>query len=102
MAIDALMIHEGDNVATALRDIEAGEVVTVGLGTTGHEMTIHEDVAYGHKFATRDIATGALVLKYGETMGRATSPIGQGTYAHIHNIESLRGRGDLEKGDMPA
>jgi len=99
---DALVIHEGDNVATALRDIEAGAVVTVGRGTTRHEMEIHEHIAYGHKFATRDIAKSELILKYGETIGRATSPIGQGTHAHIHNIESLRGRGDLEKGGMPA
>jgi len=37
---------------------------------------------------------GEPVIKYGEVIGRATKDIGEGTHAHVHNIESLRGRGD--------
>ena len=43
----------------------------------------------------RDIRAGDSILKYGETIGRATEDIPAGRHAHIHNIESLRGRGDL-------
>ena len=44
----------------------------------------------------KDIALGENILKYGEVIGRATKDIRAGTHAHIHNIESLRGRGDLK------
>jgi altronate dehydratase small subunit len=43
-----------------------------------------------------DISKGLDILKYGEVIGRATKNIASGTHAHIHNIESLRGRGDLK------
>jgi altronate dehydratase small subunit len=58
------------------------------------EVTMGQTVNYGHKFAVRDIAQGEDVLKYGEVIGRATAAIPTGTHAHVHNIESLRGRGD--------
>jgi altronate dehydratase small subunit len=97
MKKDAIMIHEKDNVATVLRDIEPDETVTIGLGEEGIEMPIHEHIPYGHKFAVRDIQKGGNIFKYGEVIGRATKDIPAGTHAHIQNIESLRGRGDLER-----
>ena len=95
MKRDALMIREQDNVATALRDIEPEETVTVGIGTKSKRIPIHERIPYGHKFALQDIRKGDHILKYGEIIGRATRDISVGAHAHIHNIESLRGRGDL-------
>ncbi len=95
MKRDAIMIREQDNVATALRDIEAKETVTVGMGTRSKRILIREHIPYGHKFALQDIGKGEHILKYGEIIGRATQEIAAGAHAHIHNIESLRGRGDL-------
>lgn len=95
MKRDAIMIREQDNVATALRDIEAKETVTVGMGTRSKRILIREHIPYGHKFALQDIGKGEHILKYGEIIGRATQEITAGAHAHIHNIESLRGRGDL-------
>ncbi|MEM5788485.1 MAG: UxaA family hydrolase [Syntrophobacteraceae bacterium] len=95
MPIDALVIKPEDNVATALRDIRSREDVTVGYGAERKEIHVQEPIPYGHKFAVRDIPLGMDILKYGEVMGRATSDIPMGTHAHVHNIESLRGRGDL-------
>jgi len=96
MKIDAIMIKEQDNVATALRDIEPKEKVIIGIGDKSKQILIQEFIPYGHKFAVRGIARGENILKYGEVMGRATQNIASGTHAHIQNIESLRGRGDLE------
>ena len=96
MNIDAIMIKEQDNVATALRDLAPKERVTVGIGEKTKECVIAEPIPYGHKFAVNDIARGEDIIKYGEIIGRATQAIVAGTHAHIHNIESLRGRGDLE------
>ena len=36
-------------------------------------------------------------MKYGEEIGIATREIVKGEYVHIHNLDSMRGRGDLEK-----
>jgi len=96
MKIDAIMIKEADNVATALRDIEPGEEVAVGMGDKNRQVSIQETIPYGHKFAVSDVPQGENIIKYGEVIGKATENITLGTHAHIQNIESLRGRGDLE------
>jgi altronate dehydratase small subunit len=54
-------------------------------------------VPYGHKFALIEITAGQDVIKYGEVIGRASQNILPGDHTHIHNIESKRGRGDLEE-----
>jgi altronate dehydratase small subunit len=95
MQIDAIMIKEQDNVATALRDIQPNEEITVGVGDEAKPFVVQEFISYGHKFSVKDIVLGENILKYGEIIGRATKEIPAGTHAHIHNIESLRGRGDL-------
>jgi altronate dehydratase small subunit len=99
MKIDAIIINENDNVATALRDLNLQEEVTVGWGAKIGKIAIKEKIAYGHKFAVKDIAINEEVIKYGEVIGRATQMIKSGTHAHIHNIESLRGRGDWERSE---
>ena len=96
MKVDAIMIKEEDNVATALRDILRGENAEVSISEKRLRILIQEPIAYGHKFAVANIKRGENIIKYGEVIGRATSDIHSGTHAHVHNIESLRGRGDLE------
>ena len=39
------------------------------------------------------------LMKYGECIGAASCDIRKGDYVHVHNLEALRGRGDLEGGD---
>ena len=96
MKIDAIMIKEQDNVATALRDIQPNENAMIGVVDREEKALIKEYISYGHKFAVRDIRKGENIIKYGEIIGRATQNITSGTHAHIQNIESLRGRGDLK------
>jgi altronate dehydratase small subunit len=98
MAIDAIVLHATDNVATAVQDLKAGQQAAVRLGRELDHPTLHEDIPYGHKFSVRAIRRGEDILKYGEVIGRATADIAAGCHAHVQNIESLRGRGDLEKG----
>jgi altronate dehydratase small subunit len=94
--IDAVMLSETDNVATALRDLAAGAEVRVGVGERIFSIWARHGIAFGHKLAVTDIGRGAMVRKYGEVIGRATQDIAIGAHAHVHNVESLRGRGDLE------
>ena len=99
MSIDALVLHPTDNVATAIRDLAAGEAVNCRLGDNIFSVTLVDSIPYGHKFAFKPIPIGQDIIKYGETIGRATAVIPQGAHAHVQNIESLRGRGDLRKED---
>jgi altronate dehydratase small subunit len=99
MGIDAIVLHAADNVATAVQELKAGQQATVRLGRDLEYATLAEDIPYGHKFAVRAIRRGEEVLKYGEVIGRATADIAAGCHAHVQNIESLRGRGDLRTGE---
>ena len=61
------------------------------------DIVINEKIDSGHKFALKDINKNENIIKYGETIGRATRDIKKGDYVHVHNVESLRGRGDFSK-----
>lgn len=97
MAIDAIVLRATDNVATAVQELKAGQEAAVRLDRELSRIVIKEDIPYGHKFAVRFVRKGEEILKYGETIGRATADIDAGCHAHVQNIESLRGRGDLQK-----
>ncbi|NLV72604.1 MAG: UxaA family hydrolase [Actinobacteria bacterium] len=95
MGTDAIICHPDDTVATAVRDLAPGERVrATGCGeVVGIEL--RDSVLLGHKLALRDICEGEEIIKYGEKIGRATSAIRQGEHVHLHNVDGLRGRGDL-------
>lgn len=92
----AIVLHGDDNVATLIDSGSAGDVVEL-TGARKGEVTLGEEVAYGHKCAVVAVAAGEPVRKYGQVIGRATKGIEVGRHAHVHNIEALRGRGDLEE-----
>ena len=96
MAIDAILLQPTDNVATAVQELKAGQKAAVRTGTELHYVMIEEPIPYGHKFSVRDILLGEHIIKYGEVIGQATANIKIGHHAHVQNIESLRGRGDLQ------
>ena len=82
-----------DNVATALRDLAPGEVVELDDVT----VSVAVRVPFGHKLALRQIGANEPVIKYGEAIGLAASAIAPGEHVHTHNVESQRGRGDLNR-----
>lgn len=96
MAIDAIILNEKDNVATAVQTLKAGQRTVIRLGREMQYLILAEDIPYGHKFAVRNIQKGEEILKYGEVIGRATAEILTGSHVHVQNVESLRGRGDLK------
>ncbi|MDS0282740.1 UxaA family hydrolase [Haloarcula onubensis] len=89
------VVEPSDNVATALRDVAAGETVTVAVGDEERTIDVIDDVGFGHKLAIADIADGETITKYGKSIGNATEDIPAGTFVHVHNVESNYGRGDL-------
>ncbi len=94
----ALILSDKDNVATTMEDIEAGAEVAVRLGGEVTSIEALEKIPFGFKVAVADIAKGTHVLKYGQSIGIASSDIKSGELVHIHNLEGGRGRGDLAKG----
>ena len=82
----AIVLDPGDNVATALVPLAAGQ--TVGVGETTVALAV--DIPRGHKFALRAIAQDEPVVKYGQPIGRATAPIEPGQHVHVHNVASQR------------
>jgi altronate dehydratase small subunit len=96
MRSDAILIHDKDNVAVALRDIHENEEIVIGKENGSFRMRVSEAIPFGHKFAVRYLEKDEMIIKYGEVIGRTMVAIPSGAHAHIHNIESLRGRGDLK------
>lgn len=87
----ALVLHPEDNVATALRDLAAGQILDVG-GTDSPPVRLVQDIPLCHKFALRPLAAGTAIQKYGEPIGRAAHDIAAGEHVHVHNLLSTRAR----------
>lgn len=88
----AIMMDEKDNVATALVGIVAGERVEVVSSAQEvlQQVMVKDAIPLGHKIALANMASGDEVIKYGETIGKASRDISVGDYVHIHNVESIR------------
>jgi altronate dehydratase small subunit len=97
MRPSAVVIHPDDNVATAIKDLKKGRLVLVKIDEKNVKVTLLDDIPFGHKFALKNAHQGMHIIKYGEIIGRATKPIKAGEHVHVHNVESLRGRGDWAK-----
>ena len=90
-----IILQSSDNVATAIKDLKEGTILPV----EGSELKVKilQPTPFGHKFAIRAIRSRENVIKYGEVIGKATTDILVGEHVHIQNVESLRGRGDLNQ-----
>ncbi|RDE27487.1 UxaA family hydrolase [Parageobacillus thermoglucosidasius] len=81
---ECMVIHEKDNVAVALRDLNANECIQIQEQT----VTIQEPVPKGHKVALRLIKKSEDIIKYGFPIGHATEDILPGQWVHIHNTKT--------------
>lgn len=91
--INAILIHEDDNVVTVLTDIEQGRKLTFQKGDDLVELNVVEDVPVFHKVALADIEKNTPVLKYGHVIGKAITHIARGSHVHDHNIMSPVSKG---------
>ena len=95
-----IVMHENDNVATAVKNIQLQEKIKLIVDGDSREIEIIDPIPLGHKFAIKPIIKGQDIVKYGEFIGKATEDIDVGKRVHVHNVESTRGRGDLSKKTM--
>lgn len=80
-----IQISRTDNVVVALEPLAAGMSIDVpGAGP----VVVAEDIPQGHKMATRPIAQGEDVIKYGLPIGHATCAIEPGAWLHTHNVKT--------------
>jgi altronate dehydratase small subunit len=86
--VNAILIHEVDNVATAIMELCRGDIGQYEANGRIVEVVIIENILKYHKFAIRDIGKSELVYKYGHVIGRAIYDISCGAHVHVHNIIS--------------
>lgn len=95
MKKQAVVIHAKDNVATCVDFFPAGRTISYFRGGVEEKLQLLQDIPLGHKVALCPISRNEDVIKYAESIGIATVDIEPGQHVHVHNMESKRGRGDL-------
>ena len=89
---DALVLHPQDDVATALRELKAGENISI-QGPEGRiDLQLCEPIALCHKLSLRALSLGQPVRKYGEIIGVASQATAAGAHVHTHNLKSTRAK----------
>jgi altronate dehydratase len=86
--INSILIHDTDDVATAIVELRKGDTGRYLKKGRPVEVAIGERIPQYHKFSVRDIRKLEYVRKYGEIIGQATQVIGAGTHVHVHNLAS--------------
>ena len=89
MEIKALLMGLSDNVVTCITDVKAGERVAYRKGDEVLCVEAAEDIPYCHKIALTDLAEGADIIKYDESIGRISCPIERGGLVDHTNLFSV-------------
>lgn len=87
--MDAILLNERDNVATALRALPRGTMAQIG-GAGTRALPVVEQVPLLHKVALVDLTAGSPVIKYGEVIGVLTHDVPAGGVVHVRNMRSRR------------
>jgi altronate hydrolase len=85
-ASPVIRLHPEDGVVIARATLLPGTPVADGVVSEGR-------IPAGHKVATRPHSVGEPILRYGQIIGFALSPIKPGQHVHVHNC----GMGDFSK-----
>lgn len=75
-----IRLGPADDVVVATAKIPAGNVIE------SEGVTALADIPAGHKIATRAIAAGDPVRRYGQIIGLAAEDIAPGAHIHVHNL----------------
>ena len=79
-----LLLNANDNVLVCCQALSAGSELVID----GRAITLSTALAVGHKVARHTIEEGEKVIRYGVSIGSATSSIRIGEHVHIHNLKS--------------
>lgn len=78
-----IKVHPSDNVAVALVNLKAGEVIMF----ENEEIEVVSDVKAKHKIALSDFYSGDKIIMYGVLVGKANSSILKGDVLTIANVK---------------
>lgn len=94
-----LIINENDNVAVAVQPLKKGDKIDINMKDQEglDKIRVREDIPLNYKIALKRIKKGERIMKYGQTIGRAIKDIKEGECVHTDNVESTKGRGDLQE-----
>jgi altronate hydrolase len=76
-----IRLNAEDNVVVARAEILPGTEIP------GEAVVVRDTIPAGHKIATRAVAAGELLRKYGQIIGIASDGIEPGRHVHTHNCE---------------
>ncbi len=76
-----LALHPEDNIAIVTSALLEGAPIRAD-----GDVRALDDVPFGHKIATRAIASGEPIRKFGQVIGFATEPIEPGQWVHTQNV----------------
>jgi altronate dehydratase small subunit len=93
---ELLIMSPEDNIGVIKLDITKGHEIHIRSENLEDRIKVLEDIPFGFKIAIKDISKSETILKFGHAIGVASTPIAKGELVHVHNVEGLRGRGDLE------
>src|SRR5438874_2482941 len=79
----AIHLNPADNIAVARVPLAQG----THLRIDGVDLTVRENVPAGHKVALAPIASGEIVRRYGQVIGRAKRSIEPGSHIHTQNLQ---------------
>jgi len=86
MKPNAIIIHEKDNVAVVLEDIQQEQPVIIENREAFETIS---DISYSHKVLLEDVGSGGDIVKYGEVIGQATGELKKGEWIHTHNMNVI-------------
>lgn len=78
-----IKIHPGDNVITALTDLQKGE----SLSWNEENFIIKENIPQKHKFFTKDTKAGEEIIMHGVLVGRTQHDVEKGSLMTISNVK---------------
>ena len=94
---ELLIMDLNDNIGIIKQEVSKGQKIEIQNPDLKDLIEAKEDIPFGFKIAIKEINQKDIIYKYGEAIGVASAPISKGEMVHVHNVEGLRGRGDLEK-----
>jgi altronate hydrolase len=83
-----IKVNSSDNVAVALVNLKAGEVISF----EGREITVLSDTRSKHKIALQKLEPGDNIMMYGVLVGRADSAIEEGDVLTTENVKHQSGK----------
>lgn len=88
----ALKKYSRDNVATALENVNAKEIIQIlsEKNEIINEITTVDAIPFGNKIALCDIEMDTDIIKSGYALGKSTKEIKKGKLVHVHNVRSQR------------